>query len=241
MIRGKYRSIFNLFSFFPFFILHLFLIMKKIVVLLSLCAVACAPKNDAHTPVSATTAVATPTADLSKLSRATFAGGCFWCEEAVFESIKGVSESISGYSGGHTENPTYEDSNTGATGHAESVEIYYDPSIVTYNDLLKVYFASIDPTQANGQGPDRGSQYRSIVFYRNTEEEQAARAYIDNLTKSGTYSKPIAVEVVPFKKFWEGEKYHQNYVVNHPENPYVQHESLPRKKRTLALVPELVK
>jgi peptide methionine sulfoxide reductase msrA/msrB len=172
---------------------------------------------------------------------ATFAGGCFWCEEAVFESIKGVREVVSGYSGGKEKNPTYESSSSGSTGHAESFQVFYDPSKISFADLVRVFYASIDVTQVNGQGPDRGSQYRSIAFYSNDAEKKTITDFQENLTKSGKYSKPIAVEIVAFEKFWNAEDYHQNYVKLHPENPYVQHESLPRKKRTLEQVKDLIK
>ncbi len=179
--------------------------------------------------------------DLSGLSKATFAAGCFWCEEAVFESVKGVSEVISGYSGGDQKNPTYEEVGSGTTGHAESVEVYYDSTVVDYKTLLKVYFASEDPTQVNGQGPDIGTQYRSIIFYRNPSEKQLAEQYITDLNASGKYSRRIAVQVVPFKKFWPAEGYHQDYVQHNPSNPYVQHESIPRLRRTQQQIPELLK
>ncbi len=175
------------------------------------------------------------------LEKAYFAAGCFWCEEAIFESLKGVKEAISGYSGGHTKNPTYEDVNTETTGHAESVEVYYDPKIISYATLLKVYFASQDPTQVKGQGPDHGDSYRSIIFYQNETEKNIAENYKKELNASGKYKKPIAVEIVPFKIFWKAEGYHQDYERNHPENPYVQHVSIPRIERMKAQFPELLK
>lgn len=180
-------------------------------------------------------------ANLSGYSKATFAAGCFWCEEAVFESVKGVAEVISGYAGGDEKNPTYEQVGSGSTGHAESVEVYYDSTVVDYNTLLKVYFASEDPTQVNGQGPDIGTQYRSIIFYRNPSEKRLAEQFIATLTSSGKYSKPIAVQVVPNKIFWPAENYHQDYVRHNPGNPYVQHESIPRLRRTQQQVPDLIK
>lgn len=179
--------------------------------------------------------------DLSQYSKATFAAGCFWCEEAVFESVKGVEEVISGYAGGTTKNPSYEEVGTGKTGHAESVEIYYDSTVVDYPSLLKVFFASQDPTQVNGQGPDIGTQYRSIVFYRNPVEQQLVRQYITALNNSGKYDKPIAAQVVPYTEFWPAEDYHQDYIVHHPNDSYVQHESLPRLRRTQQQVPELIR
>ncbi|MBA3665190.1 MAG: bifunctional methionine sulfoxide reductase B/A protein [Bacteroidetes bacterium] len=182
-----------------------------------------------------------PTANLSAYNKATFAAGCFWCEETVFESVKGVAEVISGYAGGTTKNPSYEEVGSGKTGHAETVEIYYDSTKVNYQTLLKVFFASQDPTQVNGQGPDQGTQYRSIVFYRNLYEKQVTENYIHELNKSGKYKKPIATQVIPYEVFWKAEDYHQNYIQHHPTDSYVQNESLPRIKRTQKQFPELFK
>lgn len=180
-------------------------------------------------------------ADLSQYSRATFAAGCFWCEEAIFESIQGVAEVISGYAGGRTQNPSYEEVGTGSTGHAETVEVYYDSTVIDYPTLLRVFFASQDPTQVNRQGPDIGTQYRSVIFYRNEVERQLARQYIDRLNNSGQYERPIATEVVPYTTFWPAEEYHQDYIRHHPGDSYVQHESLPRLRRTHERVPDLVR
>ena len=146
------------------------------------------------------------TGNLSKYAQATFAAGCFWHEETLFESIKGVKEVISGYCGGTTRNPSYEEIETGTTGHAETVNVYYDTTKISYADLLKVYFEAMeDPTQVDGQGPDHGTQYRSVVFYRNEKEKAMALQMIGQLNASGTYSKPISVTVMPFQKFWEAE------------------------------------
>jgi peptide methionine sulfoxide reductase msrA/msrB len=177
----------------------------------------------------------------AKEAVATFAGGCFWCEEAVFESIKGVREVVSGYSGGTEKNPNYKDVGAGKTGHAEAFQVFYDSSQVSFADLVRVFYASIDPTRVNGQGPDNGAQYRSIAFYANDNEKKIISDFQANLSKSGKYSKPIAVEIKAFTDFYVAEDYHQNYVQLHPENPYVQQESLPRKKRTLEQVKDLVK
>jgi methionine-S-sulfoxide reductase len=177
----------------------------------------------------------------TQLSKAHFAAGCFWCVEAVFESIRGVKEAVSGYAGGNKDNPTYEEVGHGNTGHAEAVEVIYDSTQISFADLVKVYFACQDPTQVNGQGPDHGMAYRSIAFYGNATEQKAITDYIAKLTASGKFDAPIAAEVKPFAKFWPAEDYHQNYVVHHPENPYVQNESLPRLARTLKQVPELLK
>ena len=173
-------------------------------------------------------------------ARAYFASGCFWCVEAVYESVKGVDESISGYAGGHTKNPTYESSNTGKTGHAEAVEIIYDPKVVSFATLVDVYFGSQNVTQVNGQGPDHGSQYRSIIFYQNEEQKKIIDEKIAALNKE-LAPKEVAAEVYPFEKFWVGEDYHQNYEKLHPENGYIQNVSIPRLKKFQAKFPELLK
>jgi len=173
------------------------------------------------------------------MEKAYFASGCFWCVEAVYESVKGVQESISGYAGGHTKNPTYEASNTGRTGHAEAVEIIYDPSVVSFSTLVDVYFASQDPTQVNGQGPDRGSQYRSIIFYQNDEQKNIIEQKKAALAKK--LGAEIAAEVYPFQKFWMAEDYHQDYEKLHPNQSYIRNVSVPRLKRFQAKMPEVLK
>ena len=174
------------------------------------------------------------------LAKAYFASGCFWCVEAVYESVKGVKESHSGYAGGHTENPTYEASNTGKTGHAEAVEVIYDPKAVSFATLVDVYFGSQEVTQVNGQGPDHGSQYRSIIFYQNAEQKKVIDEKIAALNKNLS-PKEVAAEVLPFEKFWMGEDYHQDYERNNPGNPYVQNVSIPRLRKFQAKFPELLK
>ena len=173
------------------------------------------------------------------LSRAYFASGCFWCVEAVYESVKGVKEVYNGYSGGHTKNPTYESSNTGKTGHAEAIEVIYDSKVVSFASLVDVYFGSQDVTQANGQGPDKGSQYRSIIFYQNEEE----KAIVDQkkAAQNEIYNGKVAAEVMPFEKFWMGEDYHQDFEKLHPNHPYIRAVSIPRLKRFQAQFPELLK
>jgi len=163
------------------------------------------------------------------LAKAYFASGCFWCVEAVYESVNGVTEVINGYAGGYTENPTYQLSNTGRTGHAEAVEVLYDPTIVSFSTLLEVYFGSQDVTQIDGQGPDNGSQYRSIIFYQNQDQKDAIINKIKQLTKELNVN--IAAEVYPFLKFWKGEDYHQNYERLHPNNSYIKNISIPRLRK----------
>ncbi|MHA7058551.1 peptide-methionine (S)-S-oxide reductase MsrA [Aquimarina sp. M1] len=176
---------------------------------------------------------------INGLERAYFASGCFWCVEAIYESVKGVKEVVSGYSGGHTENPTYESSNTGRTGHAEAVEVIYDPKTVSFSTLVDVYFASQNPTQINGQGPDRGSQYRSIIFFQNGDQKKIIQTKKDSLKK--ILNRKIAAEITPFQKFWKAEEYHQDYEKRNPYNRYIQNVSVPRLKRFQEKFPELIK
>ena len=173
------------------------------------------------------------------LAKAYFASGCFWCVEAVYESVKGVDEAISGYSGGYTQNPTYEKSNTGLTGHAEAIEVIYDPTVVNFSTLLDVYFGSQNVTQINGQGPDRGSQYRSIIFYQNESQKILINKKKETLSKA--LNATIAAEVYPFQKFWKAEDYHQNYERLHPNNSYVRNVSIPRLRKFQQKFPHLLK
>jgi peptide-methionine (S)-S-oxide reductase len=173
-------------------------------------------------------------------AKAYFASGCFWCVEAVFESVKGVDESISGYAGGHTKNPTYESNSYGRIkDHAEAVEITYDPKIVSFETLVDVYFASQNPTQVNGQGPDKGYQYRSIIFYQNDSQKKIIEQKKAALTKK--LNATIAAEVYPFQKFWVGEDYHQNYERRNPNQGYIRNVSIPRLNRFKAKMPEVLK
>jgi peptide-methionine (S)-S-oxide reductase len=166
--------------------------------------------------------------NLCHYSQATFAAGCFWHEQTLFESIKGVTKVIAGYAGGTTANPTYEQVETGTTGHAETVDVYYDSSKISFPALVRVFVeAQEDPTQVDGQGPDEGTQYRSIAFYRNPMERQEINMYIDSLNRSGAYRSKIAAEVTPFAQFWPAEDYHQDYINTNHDNPYVQNVSIP--------------
>lgn len=208
--------------------------------------VACnSPKNKGKTidVTRATTSEkrARTTKGLNEYSKAYFASGCFWCVEAIFESVKGVEEAVSGYAGGTETNPTYEQVSRGATGHAEAVEVYYNPKIIDYKTLVKVYYASHDPTTINGQSPDFGKQYRSMILYTTEKEKAIAEAYKAALDASGAYDASIATEIEPLTHFWKAEDYHQNYERNHPGNRYIQGVSIPRLKRFQAKYPELLK
>lgn len=151
---------------------------------------------------------------------ATLAGGCFWCLEAVYDELKGVKRVVSGYAGGDVANPTYEQVCSGNTGHAEVVQVEYDPDVVSYRDLLEIFFTIHDPTQLNRQGADVGTQYRSAIFYHNDEQKQAAEDIIAELEEEEVYTKPIVTEVSALDTFYPAEDYHQDYYVNNPTQPY---------------------
>ena len=169
-----------------------------------------------------------------------FASGCFWCVEAIFESVEGVGDVVSGYSGGKQNTATYGEVSAGRTQHAEAVAVHYDSTQVDYPTLLKVFFGSHDPTTLNQQGPDRGTQYRSAVFYRNNTEKKLAEKYIKELLEKGEYSK-ITTEVSELKGFYKAEAYHQNYERNNPNNSYVRNVSVPRLNKFKRKFPELLK
>ena len=160
---------------------------------------------------------------------AVFSGGCFWGVDAVFKHVKGVTKVVSGYAGGAANTAQYETVSTGTTGHAESVQVTYDPSKVSYDDLLKVFFfVAHDPTELNRQGPDSGTQYRSSIFYENDTQKKMAVDYIAQLDQKRAFSKPIVTKVVPFTGFYPAEAYHQNYLELHPEQPYIVFNDLPK-------------
>ena len=169
-----------------------------------------------------------------------FASGCFWCVEAIFESVEGVSEAVSGYAGGHTKTPTYQTIGTGKTGHAEAVAVYYNPEKVSFNTLVDVFFGSHDPTTKNGQHPDYGSQYRSIAFYNTMKEKKVIDLAIEKLNKE-VYNNKIVTEVTKHTIFYEAEDYHQDYEKLNPYNSYVRNVSVPRLKRFQKIFPELLK
>lgn len=157
---------------------------------------------------------------MAELEAATLAAGCFWCVEAVFDDLKGVEDVVSGYSGGHKDNPTYQEVCSETTGHAEVVQIRFDPDVISFSDILRVFFTVHDPTQLNRQGNDIGTSYRSAVFYHSDEQRKAAENVIREITEAGIYDKPIVTEVTAFDKFWPAEDYHQEYFSNNPNQPY---------------------
>jgi peptide-methionine (S)-S-oxide reductase len=158
---------------------------------------------------------------------ADFSEGCFWHAEIVFQSLVGVRDAVSGYAGGTDKNPDYEKVSSGTTGHAETVQVYYDPAKISYATLVDAFFASMDPTELNRQGPDEGTQYRSIAFYRNDDEKKIVQAEIGSIEASKKYSRKIVTQVLPFTIFYPAEDYHQEYIYHNPDNPYVQSVSIP--------------
>jgi peptide-methionine (S)-S-oxide reductase len=185
-------------------------------------------------------AVALPLAAAAQTQTAVFSGGCFWGVDAVFKHVKGVTRVVSGYSGGESSTAHYEIVSEGTTGHAESVQVTFDPSVVPYSTLLKVFFSvAHDPTELNRQGPDEGTQYRSVIFYANADQQRAAQASIVQLTQAKAYKHPIATQVVPLKAFYPAEDYHQDYLAHHLTQPYIVYNDLPKVESLKTRYPEL--
>lgn len=212
--------------------------MKSFLLLLSFISLS-TQTNCSSSPTQQVQKVQQP--DLEGLSKAYFASGCFWCVEAIFESVRGVKEVISGYSGGTKNDASYDKVSAGRTNHAEAVEVYYDSEVIDFQTLLEVFFGSHDPTTLNRQGPDRGAQYRSAVFYQDENERELTESYIAQLTEQKAFENPIVTEVVPLEKFYQAEDYHQDYERHNPNNPYVRSVSIPRLKRFQAKFPHLLK
>jgi peptide-methionine (S)-S-oxide reductase len=193
----------------------------------------------------AATALPNPAMDMpvtknAKLETAVLAGGCFWGIEAVFEHVKGVKDVVSGYAGGKAETAKYNAVSSGSTGHAEAVRISYDPSQVTYGQLLKVFFSvAHNPTELNRQGPDVGTQYRSAIFYANEEQQKVAQAYIAQLNGAKAFPRPIVTELAPLKAFYEAEAHHQDYAARNPTQPYIVVHDLPKVANLERQLPEL--
>lgn len=202
---------------------------------LLLATISCQPKYSSKTITNTQKQVAAKVElnpqELQEYETAYFASGCFWCVEAIFESVKGVKEVISGYSGGTEKNPTYEQVAYGRTRHAEAVQVYYDASVISFKQLVQVFFGSHDPTSLNRQGPDRGAQYRSIAFYQNNQEKEAIESYISLLESEHVYDRPIVTEVSPFDVFYKAEEYHQDFEHRNPNNSYIRNVSIPRLNR----------
>lgn len=170
---------------------------------------------------------------MADLEKATLAGGCFWCTEAVFKRLKGIDSVVSGYSGGARENPTYEQVSSEATGHAEAIQIEFDPSIISYEKILQIFFHFHDPTTLNRQGNDIGSQYRSVIFYHNAQQEQIAEKVKEEVSNEGKYKDPIVTEIVPFEAFYAAEDYHQEYYENNANQGYCDYVITPKIQKLL--------
>jgi len=215
-------------------LLRNFAVFGYIFFLLS-CVASAAPNAPVPPPATDTTLATTP-----GKQKAVFAGGCFWGTQAVFERVKGVVKTTVGYAGGSASTATYDQVTTETTGHAESVEVIYDPSKITYGQLLRIFFSvAHDPTQLNRQGPDVGTSYRSAIFYENDDQKRIASAYIAQLDAAKIFPKPIVTEVTPLKGFYRAEDYHQDYALHHPENPYIEVCDRPKIEALKKQFPEL--
>src|SRR6266550_6772392 len=211
------------------------------VIFLSSTTIACKAVTASATAIP-DPAVDAPLATTKGEQTAVLAGGCFWGIEAVFEHVKGVTNVKSGYSGGSAGTAQYEKVSTGKTGHAEAVQITFDPNQVSYGQLLKVFFSvAHDPTELNRQGPDTGTQYRSAIFYANEDQKRIAQAYIDQLNQAKVFPRPIVTQVVPLNAFYEAEGYHQDYLVHHPDEPYIVINDLPKVENLRKQLPDLYK
>ena len=181
-----------------------------------------------------------PTFGPQSTATAVFAGGCFWGIEGVFEHVKGVMSATAGYAGGSVASPTYEQVSSGTTGHAEAVRVTYDPAQITYEQLLEVFFTvAHDPTQLNRQGPDHGTQYRSVVFYNDTAQQRVVQDYVGELMRKGIVSKPVVTQIVPLTTFYEAEEHHQNYMARHPRAMYIVYNDAPKVANLTRQVPAL--
>ena len=218
-------------------------LQASLIAIISMATISCQSKTKTPEQLSEpiVQAVKLSEAELQQYETAYFASGCFWCVEAIFESVKGVKEAVSGYAGGAEENPTYEQVSYGKTTHAEAVEVYYDPKEVSFFELVQVFFGSHDPTTLNRQGPDRGPQYRSIAFYKNDEQKMIIEEYMKALDESKVYDQPIVTEVEPFTVFWKAEEYHQDYERKNPNNSYITNVSVPRLNRFKQNFPKYLK
>ena len=200
---------------------------------------ACSASAAGRAPIPAANADVGLAAKAGK-EKAVFAGGCFWGTQSVFERVKGVLSTTVGYSGGSPQTATYDQVTTETTGHAESVEVVYDPSKITYGQLLRIFFSvAHDPTQLNRQGPDVGTSYRSVIFYANNDQKRIAQAYIAQLDAAKIFPKPIVTEVTPLQGFYRGEDYHQDYALHHPDNPYILVCDRPKVEALKEQFPEL--
>jgi peptide-methionine (S)-S-oxide reductase len=220
--------------------MHTFLLLGSLLILVGF-SFACSTADASSTPLP-DPEIDAPLAKTKGEQKAVLAGGCFWGIEAVFEHVKGVSDAKSGYAGGDAASAEYRKVSSGTTGHAESVLVTYDPSQVTYGQLLKVFFSvAHDPTELNRQGPDRGTQYRSAIFYANEEQKRIAEAYIKQLDRAKVFNQPIVTQVTPLEAFHDAEAYHQDYLAQHPNEPYIVINDMPKVENLKKQLPQLYK
>ena len=219
--------------------------MKYIMPFISLLLFACGGGQQAQGQLQPSEYTVEPAAisasEAQALDTATFAGGCFWCVEAVFERVKGVKSVISGYTGGEKVNPSYQEVAAGRTDHAESIQIFYDPTVVTYRELVEIFFGTHDPTQLNRQGPDVGKQYRSEVFYHDQQQQETVRNYMEQLSQSGKYQDQIVTRVSALDKFYVAEDYHQNYYEYNPNDRYIVNIAVPKVEKFKKNFPNMLK
>jgi peptide-methionine (S)-S-oxide reductase len=221
--------------------IYRYFVSSAVLVLIVATMVACSSATASATAIPDPTLDAPPASSKGEQT-AVFAGGCFWGVEAVFEHVKGVSDVRSGYSGGSPATAQYQKVGTGETGHAESVRITYDPSQISYGQLLKVFFSvAHDPTELDRQGPDTGTQYRSAIFYSNEEQKRIAQAYIEQLNRAKVFARPIVTQVAALRSFNEAEGYHQDYLAQHPDEPYIVINDQPKVENLRKQLPGLYK
>ncbi len=177
---------------------------------------------------------------LTSTEMATFGGGCFWCTEAIFQKLRGVDSVVSGYAGGNLEHPTYDQVSSGTTGHAEAVQISFNPEIIGYQVLLDIFWHTHNPTTPNQQGADKGSQYRSVIFYSNDEQKQLAEQSLQAFSQSGAYTNPVVTQIVPLKAFYPAEEYHQNYYQSQPTAPYCRIVIQPKLQKLVEQYQKLI-
>ncbi len=220
--------------------MHALILLGSLLILVGF-TFACSTADASSTPLP-DPEVDAPLAKSKGEQKAVLAGGCFWGIEAVFQHVKGVSDARSGYAGGDAASADYRKVSSGTTGHAESVQVTYDPSQVTYGQLLKVFFSvAHNPTELNRQGPDRGTQYRSAIFYANEEQKVIAESYIKQLDRVKVFSQPIVTQVAPLETFYDAEDYHQDYLAQHPNEPYIVIHDMPKVENLRKQLPELYK
>ncbi len=213
--------------------------MKYLALVAGILLFSCQTQGNENRETSAEVKSVAVAIDYQNLDTATFAGGCFWCVEASFEQIQGVAEAVSGYSGGSKSTADYRLVSSGRTGHAEAVQVYYDPSVITYETLLEIFFTAHDPTQLDRQGPDVGPQYRSEIFYHNEEQKQLAIAKMEELAPD--FSKPIVTKLSKLEAFYDAEDYHQDYEEKHPNNGYIVNVSRPKIQKVAKKFKDILK